>query len=130
VYKPFCFSLDRENFQGEFATREHARDAGYAAAAAAPSAVEAIFVAKRQPINPQADHHAETVVADMQNRMRIKFGEETYLTAANEHQLADLDAAIEYAVVEWLARHRLTPEPKWVSLSEYPVSNPHEHAIV
>jgi len=124
AFSPFCFSLDRENFSGEFATREQARDAGLAAALLSNSVVDAVYVAKRQPVDPQGDHHADRIVADMRERMRIKFAQENFLDDVNEQQLADLDAAVEYAIAHWLNRHQLGPAPRLVSLSEYPVTHP------
>jgi hypothetical protein len=126
-FKPFCFSLDRENFTGEFSTREEAKTAGLNAAAGSSAAVDAVYVAKRQPINPQADHHADRVVADMVERMRIKNREENFLEEVTEQQLADLDASLEHAIVQWLGRHQLGPAPRLISLSEYPVTNPKGH---
>lgn len=125
----FAYSFDRETFHGDFATRELAVQVGFKAAEELGGAVEAIYVGKKQPVDPMADHHAETVVRAMRRRMLEKTGEANYLATANEHLLADLDAAIEAAVVDWLTRHNLKPAPKLAALSEHPLPTvPASHA--
>jgi hypothetical protein len=117
----FAYSFDRETFQGDFATREQAVVAGFKAAEELGAAVDAVYVGKKQAVNPLADHHAEDVVRGMRRRMLEKTGEANYLAAANEHVLADLDASIEASIVDWLTRHQLTPAPKLTALSEHPL---------
>jgi hypothetical protein len=124
----FSYSFDRETFQGDFATREQAVAAGFKAADELGGAVEAVYVGKKQPVNPMADHHAEDVVRGMRRRMLEKTGEANYLAGANEHVLADLDASIEASIVDWLARHQLAPAPKLTALSEHPLPTVPAHA--
>ena len=127
MFKPFAFSFDRETFRGEFATREEAAVAGQAEALNLMSIVEAVFVAKRVPTNPQADGHGDDVVKSMRRRMHVKRGDAGYLAAANEHVVADLDAGIEHAIVDWLKRHELMPADKFSSISEHPLPSVNAH---
>lgn len=127
MFKPFAFSFDRETFRGEFATREEAAEAGQAEALKQMSVVEAVYVGKRVPTNPQADMHADDVVKSMKRRMLSKTGDAGYLAGANEHILADLDAGIEHAIVDWLRRHQLQPADKFSSISEHPLPQVHAH---
>lgn len=127
MFKPFAFSFDRETFRGEFATREEAALAGQAEALKYIAVVEAVYVAKRVPCNPQADMHADDVVKSMKRRMLAKAGDSTYLAAANEHVVADLDASLEHAIVDWLKRHELQPPDKFSSISEHPLPSVHAH---
>lgn len=127
MFKPFAYSFDRETFRGEFATREDAALAGQAEAMKFMAVVEAVYVGKRVPTNPQADMHADDVVKTMKRRMQHKTGDTSYLAGANEHLLADLDAAIEHAIIDWLKRHQLQPADKFSSISEHPLPQVHGH---
>ncbi len=127
MFKPFAFSFDRETFRGEFATREEAAVAGQTEALKFMGIVEAVYVAKRVPTNPQADMHGDEVVKSMKRRMLTKTGDASYLAAANEHVVADLDAAIEHAIVDWLKRHDLAPADKFSSISEHPLPQVQAH---
>lgn len=126
--KPYGYSFDREQILGEFATREQALEAGLRAAEHKGGLVEAVFVGKRVPVDPQADHHADDVVRSMKRRMLSKAGDATYLLAANEHLLADLDAALAKTIVEWLDRNGLAPAAKVASISEHPIPTVRGHA--
>lgn len=128
MFKPFAFSFDRESFRGEFATREEAAEAGQAQALKMMSAVEAVYVGKRVPTNPMADLHGDDVVKSMRRRMLTKTGDASYLAAANEHVVADLDASLEHAIIDWLKRNDLTPAAKISSISEHPLPAVHAHA--
>jgi hypothetical protein len=128
MFKPFCVSLDRESFVGAYDTREQAVAAGFELARSSAGLVDSIYVGKRQPTPAQADGHAESVVDAMRDRMRASNGPDDYLDRVNEHQLADLDASIEHAIVDWLSRHQLTPASRVVSISEHPVPAVAAHA--
>lgn len=128
MFKPFAFSFDREAFRGEFSTREEAAAAGQAEALKYMAVVEAVYVGKRVPTNPQADMHADDVVKAMKRRMQNKTGDASYLAAANEHVVADLDAGLEHAILDWLKRHGLQPADKFASISEHPLPQVHAHA--
>jgi hypothetical protein len=119
--KLFSYSFDRETFQGEFDTREQAVDAGIKAAEQLSGSIEAVFVGKRRPVDAQADRHADAVVDAMRTRMESRSGDSSYLAGVNEHILADLDASIEHAIVDWLARHRLAPAARFTAVSEHPM---------
>lgn len=127
MFKPFAYSFDRETFRGEFATREEAAIAGQAEALKFMAVVEAVYVGKRVPTNPQADMHADDVVRAMKRRMLTKTGDASYLAAANEHVVADLDASLEHAIIDWLKRHQLQPADKFGSISEHPLPAVHAH---
>jgi hypothetical protein len=119
MFKPFAFSFDRETFRGEFSTREQAVDAGLAAATQMPAGVEAVYVGKRQPVDPVAEGHAEDLIAAMRQRMADRTGDYGYLRGVNEHVAADLDAAVEHTIVAWLRHHNLAPADRFVSISEH-----------
>ena len=119
--KPYGYSFDRDRFIGEFATREQALDAGLKAALERSGIVEAVYVGKHVAVDPQADHHAEEVSRSMRRRMQSKVGDGSFLACANEHVLADLDAALCRAIVAWLDRHGLTPAARVTSISEHPL---------
>jgi hypothetical protein len=123
----YAFSVDRESFRGEYSTRELAVAAGLDAARELPS-VEAIYVGKKTPVDTQTDDHAETVVKSMRRRMLEEAGDANWLGRANEHVLADLDAALEHAIVDWLRRHQLTPADKITAISEHPIPTVAAHA--
>lgn len=127
MFKPFAFSFDRETFRGEFATREEAAVAGQTEALKFMAVVEAVYVGKRVPTNPQADMHGDEVVKSMKRRMLTKTGDASYLAAANEHVVADLDAGIEHAIIDWLKRHELQPADKFTSISEHPLPQVSAH---
>lgn len=126
--KPYGYSFDRERFVGEFATREQAVDAGLRAAQARNVNVDAVFVGKRVPLDPQADHHADDVARSMRRRMQARTGDSGYLAGANEHVLADLDSAITKTICEWLKRHDLVPAARVASISEHAIPAVRAHA--
>lgn len=127
MFKEYAFSLDRESFHGEFATREQAADAGIRAAQARTDSVAAVYVGKRVATDPQAEGHADDIAKSMRRRMMGRTGEAGYLAAANEHVLADLDAALATAIVAWLRRHGLEPATKVKAISEHPLPTVHAH---
>ncbi|MFT3785104.1 MAG: hypothetical protein QM770_02925 [Tepidisphaeraceae bacterium] len=126
----YAFSFDREQFRGDFDTRELALAAAYEAARELGGAVEAIYVGKRVPVPAQTDDHAESVVRAMRRRMLEKTGDANYLATVNEHVMADLDAAIELAIVDWQKRHQLQPASRVQAISEHPLPTVKEHAPV
>ena len=126
--KPYAYSVDRETFRGDFATREQALEAGLRSTAARSGMVAAVFVGRRVPVDPQADHHAEEIVRSMKRRMLSKTGDASYLAGANEHVLADLDAALARTIVGWLTKHDLAPAARVSSISEHPLPAVRAHA--
>lgn len=127
MFKQYAFSFDRESFQGEFATREQAAEAGLRAAVANLNNVAAVYVGKRVPTDPQADGHAEQIAKSMRQRLTARAGDAAYLPAADEHALADLDAEVAKTIVEWLKRHELMPPARVKSLSEHALPVVHVH---
>ena len=128
--KPFAFSFDRESgFRGAFATREAAVEAGQEAARERSTPIDAIYVGKRVPVDPQADGHAECIVKAMRERMLGKCGVTDYLSKANEHLMADLDAQLAATIAVWLRRHAMLPAARISSISEHPLPMAREHPI-
>jgi hypothetical protein len=123
----YAFSIDRESFRGDFATRDLAVAAGLEAARELPS-LEAIYVGKKTPVDTQTDDHAETILKAMRRRMLEEQGDANWLGSVNEHVIADLDAAVEHAIVGWLNRHDLTPADKITAISEHPIPTVAGHA--
>jgi hypothetical protein len=130
LLKPYAYSFDRETFRGDFPTREQALEAGLRAAAGRSGMVEAVYVGRRVPVDAQVDHHAEDVVRSMRRRMQSRSGDGAYLAGANEHVLADLDAALARTIAGWLAKHGLTPAARVSSISEHPLPSVRAHATV
>lgn len=127
MFNEYAFSFDRETFEGKFATREQAVEAGLKAAQARTDVIAAVFVGKRVAPDPQAEGHAEDVARSMRRRMLARTGDATYLAGANEHTLADLDATLAKCIVEWLRRHDLKPAAKFLAISEHPLPTVHAH---
>lgn len=120
----FAYSLTGDEFLGEFATRQLAMEAAFAAARALPDPPACVYVAQRVVGNPQTDGHALDVISEMRRRAFSQSGDlaDGYLAHVGEAQEADLDQQINRALREWLTRHNLGPG--WFharGISEHPV---------
>jgi hypothetical protein len=118
----FAYSFDRETYRGEFPTRLEAFNAAKAALADGHEMPEAIYVGRRVVVDAQAAGHATEVLRAMRRRMADKTGDTEYLRRVNDQQHADLDAALEKTVNEWLVRQQLVPTRAVIEhISEHPV---------
>jgi hypothetical protein len=120
----FVFSLDRETWMGEFATRQAAAAEGIRRARQHPDSIATIFVGQKIHPNPRAYGHARQVIDAMARRVRDDNGDvaDEFLRGVTEQQLMDLDNALEQTILAWLSRHDLSPRFYLVeSISEHPV---------
>ena len=123
----FAYSFDRHSFTGSYPSRKHALDAALAHAEQLRDGISTVYVAVRVPGNAQTTEHAETVIKAMARRARADVGDaaEGYLKRVNDQQEAELDDAINHALVAWLTKHELGPtffEIKSVSEHQLPTS--------
>lgn len=123
----FSYSFDRETFRGLHDTRQDALKKGLEEARLLPVTPEAVYVGKRVPVDPGTAGLAEMILGAVRRRLRDEIGNDAIqpLVRVNEHQLAELDDAIDRVVRQWLAKHELTPtQSKVVAISEHPVPLP------
>jgi hypothetical protein len=118
----FAYSLDHVTFKGNFETRAEALAAAKRELETRDAPIEAIFVGRRVAIDPQASGHADGVIASMRRRMSDLTDDSQYLRRVNDQQHADLDAALERTILDWLARHEFLPSTDRVeNISEHPI---------
>lgn len=119
----FAFSFDRVSFKGRFDTRlEALRAAEQALQQSDDTIAEAIYIARREGIDPQTTGHADAVLADMRRRMAAADGDPNWLRFINDQQHAELDEALRDTIERWLAKHNLLPGgEKFEHISEHPL---------
>jgi hypothetical protein len=120
----YVYSFDRETFIGSFPTRDAAYQAAVVKASGMENTPTEIFVGERIQGDPQTSGHARAILKEMTRRARATAGEQAYsfLRQVTEQEEADLDAALERTITEWLARHERLPTFFRVKgISEYPV---------
>jgi hypothetical protein len=123
----FSYSYDRETFRGLYDTRQDALKNGIAKLPEQQSTPEAIFVGKRVPLDCGTSGLAEMILGTMRRKLRDEVGDSGAqpLLRVNEHQLAELDDALDKVIREWLAKHELVPtQSKVIAISEHPVPQP------
>lgn len=120
----YAYSLDRDNYHGNYTTRSEALAAAMEALKGFDGIPEGIWIGQWVPVDPQTEGHAETLVRRIHDRFEASTGNSDFLKRVGEHELAELDTAIDQAVRAWLAKHNLAPRPTRVrALSEHPVPN-------
>ncbi|MGC4031825.1 MAG: hypothetical protein QM754_08865 [Tepidisphaeraceae bacterium] len=120
----FAYSFDRETFHGNFATREAALAAAGQALRQRQDMPEGIFVGQWAMPDPQTDGHADPVLDAMRSRFQSATGESNYLSRVSEHDAADLDAALQRVIGDWLSKTGHAPRPTKVrAVSHHPVPN-------
>ena len=117
----YAYSLNGENYTGVYATRKEALAAALEKARNASDTPTTVYVGQRVPADPQAAGHADPIINRMRERAAAE-GDSTYLAAATEHDAADLDTAVETAILGWLKQH------KFVS-SRFTVAAISEHTV-
>jgi len=120
----FAYSLNGQDYQGAFATRDQARQAAFDAANEAVEPPQSIYVGRRQLADPMADSHARTVIGNMQARAREQYGDQAsaYLVKLSKAVIEDLDQALQQAVAHWLETHGLMPTfDKIDAVGEFPL---------
>ena len=123
----FSYSYDRETFRGIYDTRQDALKNGIAKLPEQQSSPEAIYVGKRVPVDCGTSGLAEMILGTMRRKLRNEIGDAGAqpLVRVNEHQLAELDDAIDKVIREWLTKHEIAPtQSKVIAISEHPVPQP------
>src|SRR5262249_26216905 len=123
----FSYSYDRETFRGLHDTRQDALKQGLASLQEQQDQPEMIYVGKRVPVDAGTSGLAEMILGAMRRRLRDTAGDgaSQTLLRVNEHQLAELDDAIDKVIREWLTKHELAPtQSKVIAISEHPVPQP------
>ena len=123
----FSYSYDRETFRGIYDTRQDALKNGIAKLPEQQSTPEAIYVGKRVPIDCGTSGLAEMILGTMRRKVRNEVGDAGAqpLLKVNEHQLAELDDAIDRVIRDWMTKHELIPaQSKVIAISEHPVPQP------
>lgn len=120
----FSYSFDRETFAGSFPTRHEAVAAGIKRAREYPEPPTTLYVGQRIMPNPRAFGNARVVIDNMARRVQDDVGDiaDGYLRGLAEQQVTDLDTSLEKTIVQWMARHDLTPRFSTIeAISEHPV---------
>jgi hypothetical protein len=120
----FAFSLDHENFQGVFNTRQEAAEAGFAQASRSGLPITEVYVGQRVAGDSHADLQAWSVIKSMRERARAAMGDAaaTYLASVTAAQAEDLDRALEATINRWLQNSKLGPAfYKIEGISEHPM---------
>ena len=127
----YVYSLDRQTFLGQFASRSDALRAALTAAKQQPEPPTEVYVALKIPGNAQSTGHAEDVIRRMSDRARAASaqasadGATRYLQNVNEQEEADLDDMLARTINKWLIKHDRMPTFYNVeAISEHPVPNP------
>jgi hypothetical protein len=120
----YAYSLDRQVWAGRFPSRKEAAEAAIARAIKETAPPETVYVAQRIEPDLRAYGHARGIIETMRRRVREDNGDvaDGYLRGLGEDVIADLDGAVENAIVEWLNRSGLVPG--WVrieAVGEYPL---------
>ncbi len=122
----FAYSFDRDNYHGNYPTRQAALDAALKALRSRSDVPEGIFVGQWIQPDPQSTGHADSVLEAMRDRWHASSESGDYLASVNEHQAADLDAALDTCIREWLTKNALLPAATRLrAISEHPVPNVH-----
>jgi hypothetical protein len=122
----YAYSLNGENYTGTFASREGALSAALEAAADPLNLnpPQTVFVGRRVEADPHASGHARTLLREMAWQAHDEVGAPAakYLNKVGEHEVRELDGAIEQVVLAWLGQHNLLPTYFRVEgISEHPV---------
>ena len=104
----YSFSLNGENWSGAFDTRESALAAAMQKCSGAADPPGTVFVGEIAGADVYADHLGQVLIDEMRDRASDMKGD-SHLRFVKPAQLAELDVAIERAVVGWLQKHDLMP---------------------
>lgn len=120
----YAYSLDHENFQGVFNTRQEAADAAFEHAARMGLPLTEIFVGQRVLGDPMANLHAWSAIKSMRERARAAYGDAAagYLSHVTAQQAEDLDRALETTILRWEQNYKIGPTFYRIeSISEHPI---------
>jgi hypothetical protein len=124
----YAYSLNGENWQGAFATRETALQSALQKCSGVSDPPGTVFVAEIPASEAFADHLGHALIKEMCDRAVRQGNGDTsvYLHDVTAAQLDQLDEAIELVLMRWLQTNALLPESAKVrSISEHPVPLPH-----
>jgi hypothetical protein len=123
----FAYSYDRQDFTGAYDSAEEAVRAAVEQAESLSNPPTEIYVGQLVDPDPQVAHHAEAIVAAMNSRAHVDFGDQArnYVGRVLPEQLGELDVALAETISAWLKRHGLTPSFRVVrQVREYPMLFP------
>jgi hypothetical protein len=124
----YAYSLNGENWQGAFTTREAALQSALQKCSGVCDPPGTVFVAEIPASEAFADHLGPALIREMRDRAAIQGNGEAsaYLHDVAAAQLNQLNEAIESILMRWLQTNALLPESARVrSISEHPVPLPH-----
>jgi hypothetical protein len=127
----YVFSLNGENYIGAFDSREAALSAALEQAAQEADPPTAVYVGQRVMASPETEGHSDLILARMRERAvaRQEGAGPQYLRHVNDQQAAELDDALQSALLHWLKKQELMPTRfNIVTVSEHPVPLPHAMA--
>lgn len=118
----YSYSFDRETFVGRFASRDEALLGAQDVLRDRSEMPEAIYVARRVPVDLFERGHGRDLVESIRHEARSHGGDVSYIKNLDKDDLDDLDAAIARCIREWAKRRELTPDVEhFEAVSEYPV---------
>ena len=122
----YAYSLNGENYEGVFGSREEALSAALDAAwdPTNLNPPQTVFVGRRVEADPHAAGHARTLLREMAWQAHDEVGAPAanYLNKLSDERIRELDAGIEHVVLDWLRRHDLMPKYfRMEGISEHPV---------
>jgi len=125
----FAYSLNGENYTGDFASRDQALAAALDAARDPLNLAQpqTVFVGRRVDPDTHTVGHARTILRTMAWQAHDEVGAPAanYLNKLSDGPIAELDAAVAHVVSDWLRRHDLLPKYFTVEgISEHPVPPP------
>jgi hypothetical protein len=125
----FAYSLNGENYTGDFASRDHALAAALDAARDPLNLAQpqTVFVARRVDPDAHTAGHARTILRAMAWQAHDEVGAPAanYLHQLSDDLIAELDGAVDHVVSDWLRRHDLLAKYFTVEgISEHPVPPP------
>jgi hypothetical protein len=122
--KRFAYSLNGNDWAGDFATRKEARLAAMEAAREQAELPATVYVGVVIPADPQITGHARDLINRINARAEAA-GTGEYLNALKVDQVEDLNKELTAVLMGWLNRHKLQPTSFNVNaISEYPVPLP------
>jgi hypothetical protein len=122
--KRYAYSLNGNDWAGDFPTRKEARLAALEAARELSELPATVFVGVVVPADPQVTGHARELI-DRINARAESAGTGEYLNALKVDQVEDLNKELAAVLTGWLNRHKLQPTSFNVNaISEYPVPLP------
>jgi hypothetical protein len=122
----YAFSLNGENWFGALATRDEALAAAIQKCSGAADPPATVFVGERLQDEVCTDHLGQVVLQELRSRGRGAEGPEERFGDVTASQLAELDAALEKALLGWQQKHPLTSSRfKVAAISEHLTPVPH-----